>query len=337
MNRTVPAWLRALLAAWLAGMAVDAWCGESFSEGFQESPLGRGWEVVGDASLFQWDAAAGGLGVTWDSSRSNSFFLRRIAAPVTPSDDFAFGFDLTLSRMDVGTSPEKSGTFQIALGLINVADAMDPGFQRGVFLRSRNLVEWTWFAAQPDGAIAASLSPAIVPADGRLPWGYSDSFVQLETGVRYGFGLRYTSTNRTLRIAMTADGVALPDPAPVVLPRSFTGFRVDALSIHSYSDAGQDPRYAGSVHAVGIVDDVWWEGPGAAVGRVRLAGQGNARRVVTATRSGWVYWLEVSEDLKVWGRAGAEVTGTGGDIAFEDPGTEGGREHRFYRVGARLP
>lgn len=336
MNRAVPAWFRALLAAWILGLAAGDVSGESFSEGFEQSPRERGWEIVGDATLFRWDAAAGGLGVTWDSSRSNSFFLRRLAAPVTPSDDFAFGFDLTLSQHAVGTAPGKPGTFQIAMGLINVADAMDPGFQRGVFLRSRNLVEWTWFAAQPDGAIAASLSPAIVPADGRLPWGYSDSFVQLETGVRYGFGLRYTATNRTLRIAMTADGVALPDPAPVVLPRSFTRFRVDALSIHSYSDAGQDPRYAGSVHAVGIVDDVWWQGPGSPVGPVRLQGQGSGRRVVTATRSGWVYWLEGSDDLKGWGRIGAEVPGTGGDVAFEDPETGGG-EHRFYRVGGRLP
>ena len=336
MKRALPVGFQALLAAWLAGVAVDAWCGESFSEGFGQAPLARGWEVVGDASLFRWDAAAGGLRVTWDSSRTNSFFLRRLADPVTPSDDFAFGFDLTLSQLDVGTSPGKSGTFQIAMGLINVADAKDPGFQRGVFLRSRNLVEWTWFPAQPDGAIAASLSPAIVPADGRLPWGYSDSFVQLETGVRYRFGLRYTSTNRTLRMSMTADGVALPDPAPVVLPRSFTGFRVDALSIHSYSDAGQDPRYAGSVHAVGIVDDVWWEGPGAAVGRVRVEGQGRARRVLTATRSGWVYWLEASEDLKGWERVGDEVSGIGAEVAFEDP-VFGDGGHRFYRVGGRLP
>jgi hypothetical protein len=87
---------------------------------------------------------------------------------------------------------------------------------------------------------------------------------------------------------------------------------------------------------VGIVDDVWWEGPGAAVGRVRVEGQGRARRVLTATRSGWVYWLEASEDLKGWERVGDEVSGIGAEVAFEDP-VFGDGGHRFYRVGGRLP
>jgi len=333
---TVGRVVRLLTSAATAGVALEARAAEGWVESFDRDPMQSGWEVVGDASLFAWNEGAKSLAVTWDSSRTNSYFLKRLASPVTAADDFAFGFGLKLSEHAVGTTPGKSGTFQIALGLIRVADASDPGFQRGVFLRSRNLVEWTWFGAQPDGAISASLSPAVVPADGRLPWGFSDSYLELETGVQYGFDLTYTATNRTLRISMTADGTPLPTPAPVVLPRSFTGFRVDALSINSYSDVGQDPLYAGSVRAVGTVDDLRWNGPGAAVGAVRFEGNEVVRRVVTGTRVGWRYWLESSGDLKAWEKVSEEVAGTGSEVVLQDA-TKGLPPERFYRVGARLP
>lgn len=326
----------AFLGLWTALAGATLQAREAFTEDFASDPLASGWAIAGDASLFQWDPAGQSLSVTWDSSRTNSYFHRRLPSVVTAADDFTFGFDLQLSEHAVGIHPGKPGTFQIALGLIRLADATAPDFQRGVFLRSRNLVEWSWFGTQPDGAISASLSPAVVPADGRLPWGYSDTYRVLETGVRYGFELGYTATNRTLRIQMTIDGELAAPPTPVVLPRNFTGFRVDALSIHSYSDAGQDPLYAGSVRATGKIDQVRWSGPGPAVDRLRYEGNDLQRRVVLWSRRGWRYQLKASGDLKEWDDLGAPVDGTGGELTLEDL-TKLLAPQRYYRVEAFLP
>lgn len=328
-----PRVLGLMLLGWLGGTVT--WGSETFEERFDADPAGTGWEVIGDRGLFRWDAAEGALAVTWDSSRSNSFHLRRLAAPVTVADDFAFGFRLRLTEHAVGVLPGRPGTFQIALGLVSTADAMDPGFLRGGFPGARNLVEWVWFGGQPDGAIAASLSPVMVPSDGRLPWGYSDTAAELETGLTHGFELAYTATNRSLRLRWTVDGVEQPEPAAVVVPRGFTGFRVDALSIHSYSDAGQDPRYAGSVRAQGWVDDVWWRGPGAPVDRVRLVTVEGGWKLVTRTRPGWRYRVQTSGDLKTWVDATPEVPGVDGDVEWAGFGP--GEGHGFHRVEARLP
>lgn len=326
----------AVLGLWSALEGATLRARESFSEDFSVNPLESGWAIAGDASLFQWDPASQSLAVTWDSSRTNSYFHRRLPTVLTMADDFAFGFDLELSKHEVGAAPDKPGTFQIALGLIRLDDATAPGFQRGVFLRSRNLVEWAWFGTQPDGAISASLSPAIVPADGRLPWGYSDTYRVPETGVRYGFELSYAATNRTLRIQMTINGEAAVPPAPVVLPRNFTGFRVDALSINSYSDGGQDPRYAGSVLASGRIDNLHWTGPGPAVEQLRYEGNDLLRRVVVSTRRGWRYQLKASSSLNEWIDVSPSIDGTGGELTLEDL-TKVLAPQRYYRVEASLP
>lgn len=307
-----------------------------FQETFDADPAVSGWERHGDASLFRWDGVGKALEVTWDSSRTNSYFLRRLGTVVTERDDFGFGFEVALTRHQVGADPLKPGTFQIALGLLNVADATADGFRRAVLFRSRNLVEWGWFGAQPDGAIAASVSPVAVPADGKLPWGYSDTFFEMEAGATYGFEFRYVASTRTMSGTVRVAGQAAQELAPVRLPSAFTGFRVDALSVNSYSDAGQDPRYAGSVLATGRVDNLWWAGPDAAVGAVRFTGNGGQGRVTLATRRGWLYRLEASSDLEFWNQIGGEVAGTGSDVELIDA-RRAAFPHQFYRVEARLP
>jgi hypothetical protein len=300
----------------LLGMWVG-WARDGFVEMFDTDPAARGWVVEGEGTLFGWDAAGQRLGVTWDSSRTNSFFVRRLPAPVGVADDFVFGFDLELEEHAVGVDPKRPGTFQIAVGLLRLSEATAPGFQRGVFLRSSNLVEWTWFGPDPSGTISASVSPVVVPRDGRLPWGYRDSYLGLEIGLRYGFEYRYTATNRTLRGTVTVDGQPGPELAPVVLPAAFTGFHVDALSVNSYSDAGQDPRYAGSVLARGWIRRMHYEGPGAVTERVEVKGDAMGWRLSVPTRVGWRYQLQHSPDLRSWEAIGEEQPGTGGEVGFD--------------------
>lgn len=302
-------------------------------EDFSSNPLDQGWAVAGDASLFRWDPAGGRLGVTWDSRRPNSYFHRRLPFALHRADDFSFGFELELTSHQAGSQPEKPGTFQIAVGFINVATATAPEFQRGVFLRSANLVEWTWFGGA--GGISPSVSPVIVPEDGRLPWGYRDSFVGLAAGVRYGFTLQYTAAERALRVFLTEDGGPVQELSPVTLPADFRDFRVDALSVSSYSDAGQDPRFAGSVLATGWIDRVSWSLPAVPQPAVRIVGA-NPGRLAVPTERGWSYGLEVSNDLTTWNPLGQAVAGTGGEMELFDV-RRALFPLQFYRVRVSRP
>ncbi len=286
-------------------------------ETFASDPALRGWRVHGDAALFAWDAAREALSVTWDSARPNSYFHLPLPRVLTRADDFAFGFTLRLDRHAVGTTDGKPGTFQIALGLIRLADATAPDFQRGVFLRSRNLVEWTWFGA--DTAISPSVSPVIVPSDGRLPWAYRDQFVVLETGVDYRFRLDWSASAGVLGLAWWIDGEPGPALQPVRMPTGFSDFAVDALAVSSYSDAGQDPLYAGSVRAEGWVDDLEWELPPDPIRDLRFTGSPFQRRVSFGSEPGWAYQLEVSTDLEGWEAVGAPEAGTGEELTLTDP------------------
>ena len=322
-----------LRACVLAVLGVARAAADGFVEEFDSDPSARGWGVLGDGAAFRWEAR-GWLGVEWDSTRPNGFFARALPGPVTERDDFSLGFDLVLDAHAVGVAPGKPGTFQMALGLIRRADATAPSFRRGVFLASRNLVEWAWFGTEPSGWITASISPVVVPSDGRLPWGYADSFVEPRLGVRYGFDLVYTAADRTLRGTMTEDGLPGPVLRPVVLPAGFTGFEVDALSVNAYSDAGQDPRYAGSLRASARVDRIRWDGPGPVATGLRLEWGASGARVRFGTRQGWRYVVQASEDLRVWSDVSGPWVGDGAEAVLGDPAAA---NDRFYRVEARRP
>lgn len=325
--------LAAFGGACLAALVMPAVARDGFVEEFDSDPAQRGWRALGDASAFRWQAA-GWLAVEWDSTRPNGFFAHELPGPVTERDDFSFGFDLLLDAHAVGGAPGKPGTFPMAIGLVRRADATQPSFRRGVFLASRNLVEWAWFGSEPSGLISASISPVVVPADGRLPWGYADSFVEPRLGLRYGFDLAYTAADRTLRVAMTEEGVPGPALRAVVVPPSFTGFEVDALSVNAYSDAGQDPRYAGSLRASARIDRLRWNGPGPVIAGLRVDATPRGARVRCGTRAGWRYTLQASDDLHAWTAVVGPVTADGSEVALED---DGGRGHRLYRVEARRP
>ncbi len=47
----------------------------TFSQNFSANPTNTGWKIFGDTNLFQWNSIDQNLAVTWDSTKSNSFFL----------------------------------------------------------------------------------------------------------------------------------------------------------------------------------------------------------------------------------------------------------------------
>lgn len=312
--------------AWM-GVRVS---GGAIEEAFDTDPTLRGWRAWGDASLFDWDAAGQRLGVTWDSSRTNSFFALPLPSPLTEADDFRFAFDLTLRSHAVGVQAGQSGTFQIAAGLVRGEDVQTGGYSRGSFPGPRNTVEWTWFGEA--GAVSASVSPVVIPSDGRLPWGYADSYVTLEPGHRYRFEMAYSAADRTARMSMSTDGQPGPQLMDVVLPARFTRFQVDTFAISSYSGAGQNPLYAGSVLAQGWMDQVSITVPEPPTLRLRVRDGG----VALDGRAGWRYRLEASGNLTEWSTVAETVAAKTSELELLDL-RDGWFPVQFYRVIAIRP
>jgi hypothetical protein len=75
---------------------------------FANDPLLNGWQIFGDASLFQWDSPNQNLAVTWDSSQTNSYFHHLLDTTYTKTNDFLVMFDLKLNDIAVGTTPGRS-------------------------------------------------------------------------------------------------------------------------------------------------------------------------------------------------------------------------------------
>src|SRR5512135_444119 len=76
----------------------------TFQEDFASNPDSRGWRVFGETSLFQWNSTNQWLEVTWDSSKSNSYFHRPLGTILSRDTDFSLGFDLRLNDIAIGTT-----------------------------------------------------------------------------------------------------------------------------------------------------------------------------------------------------------------------------------------
>jgi hypothetical protein len=310
----------------LAGMLF----GETIEETFTTDPNPRGWRSWGDSSLFHWDSSNQRLEVSWDSGRPNSFFALPLPCSLTANDDFRFAFDLALESHAVGVLVGQAGTFQIATGLIRKNDALATNYYRGSFPGPKNTVEWTWFGEA--GAVSSSVSPVMIPSDGRLPWGYADSYVTLETGRHYRFELAYSSTHRTARMSMLTDGQPGPQLTDIVLPANFTRFQVDTFAISNYSGAGQNPLYAGSVLARGWIDNISITVPEAPILSLRARDGG----VSLDALAGWRYTLEASGNLTDWSAVTEALASQSAPIDLWDP-RDGLFSVQFYRVVAIRP
>lgn len=321
ISMSVPA-----LAGWLH-LASAFGAGLDLQEDFHGDPASRGWQTFGEASLFRWDAASGRLGVTWDSSRPNSYFHRPLGRTLRKTDEFEFAFTLRLDSVQVGTTPGKPAMFELALGLLNFAGAMQPTFLRGTGFSSPNLVEWDYF---PDSGFGATLSSTIISEQHQ--WASSfNSPVPLETGVEYRFRLIYTPEDRRLRTWMQA-GEALAALQDVTLAAGYDDFSVDTLAVMSYSDEGQTPDFAGSIRAVGSVDDLGLVVPPPAITGFRGWLESGTWRLGFNGRADFDYVVQASPDLRDWTPITEALRGTGTEQVVVDPRPVAGRD--FYRLQA---
>ncbi len=308
---------------------------QGFTEIFSSNPLESEWAIHGDNSLFAWDETRQALRVTWDSSRTNSYFHHPLGTTLSASDDFALSFDLVLQDIQGGSNPSKPSAFQIAIGFMNAAEARRASFSRGAGLESitgaRSVVEWNYF---PDTGFGTTVSPGVFSSNNLAQFSFAFPF-DLAPQVQHRVTMRYTSTNRTLRTKMFLDGTpakAIPD---VVLPEQASfDFRLDSWAIASYSDAGQSGEFDGSVLAHGWVDNVVLELPAPLQLEPSVTANGQPG-VHFWARQPWRYILERSEDLKRWLPVVEWVADRTGQATLSDPVPQAGKA--FYRVLANLP
>lgn len=329
--------MRLLVVVFIFGVVavrgeIPAW---TVGSDFESNPILEKWIEINDIELFSWNEADERLEVTWDSSKPNSFFALPLGFTLTRADDFSISFSFRLESIEIGTTPEKPYTFQIAAGLINLTNATSPDFLRGSGINAqngpRNLVEWTYF---PDSGFGATVGPTLVSRDNQIA--FSANYpLTIQPGVLYSVVMSFSSLSQTLQTQMWADGEPFGLPTentlhPLTFPSSFSDFRVNAFAISSYHDAGQEPpEFAGSILASGFVDDVGIT----VLNRPPLTIQKNGSQITIRfpTESGWVYWIESSVDSESWTAEGGLLNGSGVESSHQ---TEASGHHRLFRVRA---
>lgn len=321
-----------LLVLWLS---VGAVCAQvppiQWTESFSDAP--QHWRAHGQTNLFAWDAAAQAIDVTWDSQRTNSYFYLPLGMTLTRADDFKLAFTIRLDRIAIGTSEGKPYTFQIAAGLLNLSNAVNPQFFRGAGIDAvhgaRNLLELAYF---PDSGFGATVAPTVATEANNIA--FSGNYpLDLIPGGLYRFEMQFDSGSQTLRSSMWRNGERIPAEGlkPLKLSTTFADFRLDSLAIASYSDAGQSPQFAGSLQARGWIDDMELS----VLHRVRgtiSREAGNRTAIRFPTEFGWLYRIEASTDFERWELLASEIEGTGGEVVRSEPSAH---SRQFFRVSAR--
>lgn len=313
----------------IIGMALHLTTAADFFEDFTTAPEASRWRTHGEASLFSWNPA-GHLDVTWDSSRTNSYFFHPLGTILGKDDDFTLVFDLKLKSVMPGFRPGKPNTFELAIGLINRAAATHINFFRGKGTGTvRNLFELDYF---PDAGLGATLWPAVWSTNASLSYRDANDYtlIELPLNTVLRIELTYTATNRTLQSAILADGQPFGPINDLVLSSFFTDFRVDAFAICSYSDEGTDD----SLLATGEIDNVRLTLPPPPVGELALVRNAGDWQLNFVSRTNWYYQAEVTSAFDGWQAAGNEVPGSGEVIGLP---VSAGESPEFWRVRATRP
>ena len=321
-------------ASLLASFVVGSSSAAVWEDDFSSNPASREWRVFGDASLFRWNATNKNFEVTWDSTRTNSYFFHPLGTILAKDDDFSLAFDLRLVDIVGGVVPGRTGPFEIAIGFLHLADATNANFRRGTGGDSPNLVEFDYFPAgsYPDWGMTVdpTVSPTIISSNVQFATGFTTP-LEMTNRDSFRVTLSYAASNQTLVTTLLRNGQPFAPVSNTVLTASFTDFRVDAVSINSYSDAGDS---FDSVLAHGVVDNLVVTVPD----RPKLAG-GFAEgfwRTRRTSRTNWTYLLERATGLTNWTAVSARLAGTGAAMSLTETNRPAGAA-AFYRVRADRP
>ena len=313
------------------------------TEDFSSDPAAHGWKTFGNTNLFQWDKTNQNLRVTWDSTQSNSYFFLPVGTVLARDDDFSVSFDLNLTDASTGDTP---APMQLAVGFLNQGDATGPSFSRP-FGVSPNVAEFDYYPFGYFGTIPspATATPGFVDdtSSAFAPLYFNPYYdLELPNNQLMHVAFTFTASNQTALLQITTNGVPLAELPGLVLNNSTNSmfvdtndFRLTMLAISSYSEAGQDPQYAGSVLAHGVIDNLVVSFPPPPV--QGLAGMlSNGEWLVQFTdRTNWLYTLERTVDFASWSDVSPATPGQPGSLQLSDPTPPG--DKAFYRVRASRP
>lgn len=298
-------------------------------EGFFSDPFQRDWHISGNTNLYFWDATNQNLAVTWDSSTSNTYCYKSLGTTLGKADAFSLDFDLQLKDLT------STNTFQLAVGLLNLAEATNPGFSRPLGT-SPDLFEFNYFADNGlgDPNVAATLTDHTAQISDYPGFYFAYNLKPLTAGQMYHIHLSHAAGAGTVTGRVSLNGTLYAE-----LSLNYAGaigeFRLDTLSISSYSGAGQDPDfYPGALLAHGAVDNVQVTLPAPTRNPV-LAVNNGQWQLTTGTYLNWHYTLQRSSDLVAWSDISAPVPGTGGLVTMTDVTPPADRA--YYRVQATQP
>ena len=313
----------------------------TINEDFSTDPLIRGWRVFGDANLFDWDPTNQNLEVTWDSSRTNSYFQIPLGTILSKSDDFSLAFDLRMRDIAIGTSANKPDTFEIAIGFLNSVNSTNTNYFRGTGVNSlygvRNAVEFDYFP--PTALIEPTFAPTVISSN--VAFKFSDNRLVLTTNDLFRITMAYTASNQALKTIVTRNGAPFGNaPDNTLKDISLVGhpdFRVDRVAIINYSDAVQigSTQFWGSIFAHGTVDNLLVTVPEPPMSNFTGTISNGIWRATFSTKTNWFYALERSTNLASWEVASATNSGTGSALFLQETNVPAGSE--FYRVKAIRP
>jgi hypothetical protein len=294
----------------------------TLQENFSGEPLTNGWKTFGNANLFNWNSTNENLEVTWDSSQSNSFFYRPLGTTLTTNDEFALEFDLRLDDASIG-----GFGFQIAIGLLNFADATNASFLRGTGRDSPNLVEFDYF---PDFGFGPSINGTLVD-NTATNFHFFYANVPLDFGTVYHIVLSHPANTAVLNGVIFVNGTFYTDLPSSYSTANFFDFRVNAISISSFNGT----RAGGSILAHGILDNLAVTLPAPPIQNVTGSFTNGFWTVSFLSQSNWLYTLERTMNFHSWTNASAAVWGNGTNLFLPDmnPPTD----KAFYRVRAEKP
>lgn len=317
----------------------------TFLQNFSTNPTNDGWKIFGETNLFQWNSANQNLEVTWDSTKSNSFFHFPLGTTLTRNDDFIIAFDLNLHDIASGVEPGKTGPLQLGFGFLNSTNAMSANFMRGSFGNAPNVAEFDYY---PDGfydfggfifeAPAATFPSFISEADSThyAPGNISIYNNELPTNQTVQVTFAYTASNQTAVVTLTTNGISMGSFPSLVLDtnNNFTEsdeFHVNMFSISSYSSAGDD---FDSVLAHGTVDNIVVTLP-PPVQNLTGAFSNGVWQAQFNDHLNWLFTLERTTNFSSWEDVSLPTTGNRTNLFLQDANPVS--DKAFYRVRAERP
>lgn len=304
----------------------------TLTEDFSSDPLQNGWAIFGDTNLFQWDSTNQNLDVTWDSSQSNSYFYHPLDTTLGMADTFAVDFDIELNDI------QWTNTFQLAVGLLSLTNATDPGFSRAIGT-SPNIFEFDYYPEDPYGKpnIEAAMTDASAITNFPDFYFIFDNTLLMNPGTTYHVSLAHAAGEPTITGTVFTNG-QIYTTMPIVgdvFGEVIGDFALDSVAVMNYSGAGQDTNYpVGSILAHGTVANIKVTLP-PAVRNLTGGLSNNVWQVQFNTYSNWFYTLQRSTDLISWNDASTSVAGSGDAMNLSDTNTLANQA--FYRIHAQQP